>query len=448
MSKRIVIIFIKRFGTAITKDGDNSEFPLKGMFLKMKDMLSNVRLGNSDEIDDVRESVYELEELLSQCQALSRKRIENKQRRLPCYTPSEFFFLNKTRIKLRKIKKKLQALQNPPGATEHHEKESRTEEPHSVSEYQWSYGAVDVSNIYGWEKDVEAINELLLKNDQKGLNMVGIVGNFGTGKTTLAHKIFMSEKVMDEFCLRLWVCVSPDCTREELVRRMLDGLGVEDEIVEKAINMKGDRNELGVLLFLLHLQLLDKRYLIVFDDISELKGDMNDWHIDLNATPSENEEWTNRLGYGLPKGEGSAVIVTSRVYETARKMVGRKNIRHPSRMSEANGWLLFKTSFEEANGHKTFNEKLELLKKEIITKCDGLPLALIKAAKGLANGKANIFDDVGETNSRNEQSTMTIGDDKDKPQDGDTEKPKEENPVQSTQTDISESKAGDEIKTN
>lgn len=242
--------------------------------------------------------------------------------------------------------------------------------------------AVDVKKIYGWEDQVKEITEILTKENKEGLNVVGIVGMFSTGKTALAQKIFASERVMKHFAVKLWVWVSPNCKRETLILRMLDNLGVDEDHIQNMLNINTKLDQVGVLLFLLYLQLRKKRYLIVFDDIANVK----DWHCELEKRPPDDarQEWSDRLAYGLPKGEGSAIIITGRRELDIRKMVGNGRIHTPKRLLEEPGWELFKSSFEE-EAKKPLDTTLGLLKNEILRKCYGLPKALKVAGKGMAH---------------------------------------------------------------
>ncbi|KAF9587480.1 hypothetical protein IFM89_003419 [Coptis chinensis] len=300
MSRETVLVFINRLDDAIRNEGSNSMFPLKSIFLKIKEDFDNIPLDDlsREEIDVVGVSVYDLGDLLSDCEALLKTRIERKQRLMKCYSPMEFFYLSKTKTKLRKIEDVLQGLRKQKMSPSRQNLEAGP--PESQTEYEWSYGAVDISKIYG---NVQSI--------------------------------------LDE---------------------------------------KEDRDELGILLFMLYLQLLDKRYLIVFDDIWEA----TDWHTSLLDEPTETKEWKDRLAYGLPKGNGSAIIVTSRIHEVARRMVGRMHMHHPKPLLDENGWLLFKSAYEEV---RPFDESLESMKSAIIVKCSGLPLALKTAGRELARMK-------------------------------------------------------------
>ncbi|KAJ8628444.1 hypothetical protein MRB53_021751 [Persea americana] len=240
---------------------------------------------------------------------------------------------------------------------------------------------VDAKKIYGWDDQVKEITEILTKENKGGLNVVGIVGMFGTGKTALAQKIFASERVMKHFAVKLWVWVSPNCKKETLILRMLDNLGVDEEHIQNMLNISPTLDNVGVLLFLLYLQLRRKRHVIVFDDIANVK----DWHCELEKRPPDvaDQEWSDRLAYGLPKGEGSAIIVTGRTELDIRKMVGNGGIRTPKPLLEEPAWELFKSSYEEAATKPLSDKTLELFKNEIVRKCYGLPEAFKAAGRGM-----------------------------------------------------------------
>jgi hypothetical protein len=79
----------------------------------------------------------------------------------------------------------------------------------------------------------------------------------------------------------------------------------------------------------------------------------------------------------LPKGYGGTVIVTSRNKDLAKKMVGEENV-HPvlPLADKEKCWLIFKDAVEQDGTlFNPPNVELEDLKKEIIRKCSGLPLA-------------------------------------------------------------------------
>lgn len=320
--------------------------------------------------EEVKELVHTLNEELNKYLTVSKK-LRGLSKSCQNYPLPDFVsnFLVRTKGKLEKIMPSL--------------KETRVKvEKHLMAnisftkDVHWTTGDVDETKIYGWEDDVKKITKSLIKENEKGLNVVGIVGMFGTGKTALAQKVFVSEEVMDHFPLRLWVWVSEKCDREELLLRMLDNLGVEEDHIEEMLQIDSKLEKVGVLLFLVHLELMRKRYLMVFDDVVTVE---EPWHCELDKEPPEDKEWTGRLAYGLPKGDGSAIIITSRKEDDARKMVGAGDIYTPKPLLGEDGWTLFKSSYEQVAGKPLNDENLEKLRKEITRKCDGLPIAL-KAA--------------------------------------------------------------------
>ncbi|KAJ8419712.1 hypothetical protein Cgig2_018450 [Carnegiea gigantea] len=113
--------------------------------------------------------------------------------------------------------------------------------------------------------------------------------------------------------------------------------------------------------------LFGKRFLIVMDDV---------WS-------EEDCLWWERIYEGLPKGNKSCVIVTTRNEKVARKMrVQEERTHRPKFLTESDSWLLFcNVAFAANCGHCT-SDQLEEIGKEIVSRCKGLPLA-IKAVGGI-----------------------------------------------------------------
>ncbi|XP_077242124.1 putative disease resistance protein At5g45490 [Tasmannia lanceolata] len=363
----------------------DTKFPFESMFMKINDGLSGLRDPISGDFpteltDPLEKSIVDLNKLLNECLTMSKKQRERKTVRENCYSP---FFICSTKEKLKKILKKIKEIEkNPPKKPE--DKAGRK----AASAMEWTTSYVDESTVFGWDDVVEDIKKELLKEKVK-LNLVGIVGIFGSGKTTLAQKVFATEEVMDNFELRLWVWVSPKCRRVELLRRILENIGLEHEYVESILKIDPNKEVLGVLLFLLHVHLMDKKYLIVFDDIRNV----GQWHCELQKDPPKNptEDWCARLAYGLPKGNGSAIIVTTTKVEDARKIVGNEGLVVTPKPLKgehgwAYGWALFKSAYEE--GGSKVPPDLEAMKELITEKCDGLPLALKTAGQEMSRRAA------------------------------------------------------------
>ncbi|KAL5220617.1 hypothetical protein ABZP36_025330 [Zizania latifolia] len=311
--------------------------------------------------------------------------------------------------------------------------------------YEWTTSYVDESRIFGWTDEAKEVADALVgpENDKDKdsplFRAAGITGIHGSGKTALAQKVFVHDRIKDTFPLRLWVCVGPPDHKDkaDLLYRMLDNLGHDTAKVEEVVNTceavkkhagedKGEieKSKIGVLLFILHSTLEKTGYLIVFDDIRAYD---DVWYSNLALPPPTKGEWTDRLAYGLPKVKKSAVRVTCRKEDDARTMVRTGRVFLPPPLGVDEGWPLFKREYDEAKLKRAAESKqekgeykrdydeteksaadskqekvkdrlyneLEQMKKEIIVKCLGLPVAIIEAAKGFAylDYKSDVDDD-------------------------------------------------------
>ena len=123
------------------------------------------------------------------------------------------------------------------------------------------------------------------------------------------------------FIPRIWVDMSATHKEDHdpkigIVKRILDSLGVKEEMMKTIFD---DKYGFGGMICVVHVDLLRKRYLIVFDNVQVT----NNWNSNLNASLPRNMKWEERMAYGLPKGYGGTVIVTSKNEEVLKMMVER-----------------------------------------------------------------------------------------------------------------------------
>lgn len=137
--------------------------------------------------------------------------------------------------------------------------------------YEWTTSYVDETRIYGWDNEADMVVDALVgprppadqadkKDDAPAaeannkdaskvekteepaeellFRAAGIAGIHGSGKTALAQKVFVHDRIKDAFPLRLWVCVGPPDyeDRFNLLYRMLDNLGLDTEKIEKIVD--------------------------------------------------------------------------------------------------------------------------------------------------------------------------------------------------------------------
>ncbi|PON49319.1 NB-ARC domain containing protein [Parasponia andersonii] len=221
-----------------------------------------------------------------------------------------------------------------------------------------------------------SLERLILRDDGR-FKAAAIIGAEGVGKTTLCETVFNMEKVKSRFSPRAWVSSTSGIFHDEeykrnpriaFARRILASLGVESEMVERVVEDHGLRG----LVCALHLELIGKRYLIVLDDARET----DPWYGRLGSCLGEEKGgWEECLGYGLPKGSGGMVIVTSRNEGVAKRMIGDEGSLIPVLpLSDGDScWKIFKDTVEKDGlSFSPLNE--EELKREVLEKCGGIPL--------------------------------------------------------------------------
>jgi hypothetical protein len=222
---------------------------------------------------------------------------------------------------------------------------------------------VQESDIFGRNDDKETIVNLLLSNDASGGEMcvIPIVGMGGVGKTTLAQVVYKDERVKEHFELKAWVCVSDE----------FDVFRVTKTILDAVTSSTRDIKDLNLLQVTLQDKLMGKKFLLVLDDV---------WN--------ENyEDWGVLCRPFKSGAHGSMVIVTTR-NEGVVSIMGAISTNRLKPLLEEDCWSLFaKHAFHDYNSDA--RPKLEVIGRQIVKKCRGLPLAA-KTIGGLLRFKRDV----------------------------------------------------------
>ncbi|XP_021295822.1 putative disease resistance RPP13-like protein 1 [Herrania umbratica] len=209
---------------------------------------------------------------------------------------------------------------------------------------------VDESEVYGRDADKEEIMKLLLSDDlnSNGICVTAMVGMGGVGKTTLAQLVYNDEMVKEHFDLGAWICVSKE----------LDICRVTNTFLEAFTSHASDSRDLNLLQVRLKESLFGKKFLLVLDDV---------W----NENYIGWEVLQKPFRFGT---RGSKIIVTTR-NESVASIVQTVPTYHLKELLDEHCWLLFaKHAFGgQISSHASL--ELEVIGREIVRKCKGLPLA-------------------------------------------------------------------------
>ncbi|MED6168483.1 hypothetical protein PIB30_011910 [Stylosanthes scabra] len=223
---------------------------------------------------------------------------------------------------------------------------------------------VKQKDTLGREEDKEVIVKLLLDDldtDDGDTPVIPIVGMGGIGKTTLAQFVYNDDKVKENFDFRGWVCVSEE----------FDVVKVTKTIIEAVTSSSCNLNDLNLLQHELKEKLSRRKFFVVLDDA---------WNEDY-------EDWKRLLKPFQNGVKGSKILITTRS-KTVASVVQTVSPHELSLLSDEDCWLVFSKHARLSTDSMEY-PTLEKVGRDIVKKCDGLPLAA-QALGGLLRGNSDV----------------------------------------------------------
>ncbi|XP_044953640.1 disease resistance protein RGA5-like [Hordeum vulgare subsp. vulgare] len=214
----------------------------------------------------------------------------------------------------------------------------------------------DVSKLVGIDGPKDELIQLLSEPTQQQSRVVSIHGFGGLGKTTLANQVY--KELVGQFDCHAFLSVSRNPDTMKVLRTILSQVTGKDYVNTKAGGEQQLITEISSFL-------LDKRYIVVVDDI---------WNI---------KEW-NVMKYAFPITTlGSRIITTTRNIDVAQSCSSRKNIYKIKPLNVVHSRQLF--CIRLFNSEEDCPSHLKEVSDQILEKCGGLPLAIIAISGLLAN---------------------------------------------------------------
>ncbi|XP_010678706.3 putative disease resistance protein RGA1 isoform X3 [Beta vulgaris subsp. vulgaris] len=226
--------------------------------------------------------------------------------------------------------------------------------------------------LIGRDQDEANIVRMLCNpgNADRNLNVVSIVGMAGLGKTALAKRVSDSNEIRYHFQRIIWICVSHDFNLKLVLidlAEIISGYQCNGSNYQKML-----------------LELSDKRYLLVLDDV---------WDTMYNVWESFTSELLN-----IHASRGSAILVTTRSYQVARSLetcsynedlaTEFPQVYQLEGLNFQDSWVLFQ---QKVRVIQTPGSELEAIAKSMVRKCGGLPLA-IRVLSDLLRSKNTMKD--------------------------------------------------------
>ena len=313
-------------------------------------------------LQQLKDAVYVLDDILDECSIKS-----DQLRGSTSFKPKNIMFRREIGNRLKEITRKLDDIADSKNKFFLREGTTVKESSNEVAEWRQTSSIIAEPKVFGREDDKEKIGEFLLTQtrDSDFLSVYPIVGLGGIGKTTLVQLVYNDDTVSGNFDKKIWVCVSETFS----IKRILCSI-IESITREKCANF-----DLDVLEGKVQELLQGKIYLLVLDDV---------WNQNEQLESGLTQDKWNHLKSVLSCGsKGSSILVSTRDNVVATIM-GTCQAHSLAGLSDSECWLLFK---EYAFGyHREEHTKLVVIGKEIVKKCNGLPLAA-KALGGLMSSR-------------------------------------------------------------
>ncbi|XP_077247788.1 putative disease resistance protein At4g27220 [Tasmannia lanceolata] len=221
-----------------------------------------------------------------------------------------------------------------------------------------SFSSLPTEEFEALESTKSAMDQVIEALKHERINIIGVYGMGGVGKTTLVEKVGKQAKKEKLYDTIVKVTVSQNQDLKRIQGELAEKLGME--LREESVDLRAGR--------LLDRLKEEKKMLIILDDLWD--------RLDLTQV-------------GIPSGgsqKGYQIIITTRRIDVCRMMDSQKIIEVRV-LSEKDSWNLFRVKA----GDVVDTDELQSLAREVAKECQGLPLAIITVARALKGKGSSVW---------------------------------------------------------
>ncbi|KAI9393708.1 hypothetical protein POPTR_006G273900v4 [Populus trichocarpa] len=333
---------------------------IKGVLHDAEEQVQKPPAQLEDWLGKLQEAVYDAEDLLDDFSTeVQRKRLMSRNK-----IPREVrtFFSGSNQLVYgwqmgHKVKELRQRLDEIVSESEKFHFEVRYEEKASLTMIREATTSSEPEIFFGREDEKKKVMSFLLNPNDKieSVSVISIVGMGGLGKTTFAQSIFNDEQVNLHFGLKLWVSVSGGFDVKKILKDVSEAAGIS-QVSDQLESLKNE----------LKKKIENRKYLLVLDDV---------WD---NKDGRDGEKWDS-LKQSLPHetDRGNKMIITTRS-DTIANLTSKIPLALKG-LSEKDSWSLFSNkAFGPGQESNYIDEKI---KKEIVVRCQGVPLVIKAIAR-------------------------------------------------------------------
>ncbi|CAN6443348.1 unnamed protein product [Victoria cruziana] len=220
-------------------------------------------------------------------------------------------------------------------------------------------------DVVGMEETRNDLMQYLLDEGDKGLKLIMLQGKPGLGKSTIVSVVFDNPEVEGRFERRSWAIASRFDRVEEMLKTLVKGLlDAWDDMVLKQI----EKMDVKPLKTMLKKYLSNKRYLIVLQDMSDVKL------------------WEQLRGHLPNDDRGSRIIVTTPSSDVAAFLVhGNTGMTcHTLPIKTLNEGSAMQLFSQKAFPKGRPPSDLEEVCQRMVKRCQGWPLAIIALGRAMS----------------------------------------------------------------